>query len=641
MGEQIRTSNFSDIDALMISPDSSDRRRAALMLADSGGDDAIDKLMVLLQDENGGVKDAAQNALTFIGGRIAVEKIVPLLKMSDPGIRNAAIDILRKIGEEGLEILNGMCNHENDNVRLFVIDILGTIGNLESLDVLIAGLKDPNPNVRNAAVVSLGMLGDRRAFEPLKAVINDEEWIRFSVIETLSQMPHEGVPDFLLSELARWSSDDLTTAAILEALGKLKPKKCVDPLIKLLEVTDEYIEISIVHTLLKILTPDEIATLPDSNTHIIKTILNRHLTDAPDEMLTDMLMVLSRIGDQESVRAMIGLARVIDPDARAEHWSAITDALSSRNDTATMIKLLDRDDKFKILASNVLARIGNEEASREIVQRIFSCSVYVKRAMTDALASIGGKSLRDTFLLLMKDTDGHVVSSSLRALGGFANPEDIPKIEPFLDHGYPDVRESALASIVRIDTRLAEKLFTRLIEDQEPSRRITGLIGLLRTKSSSLGEAAYRLLGSEERETRAAALKVIRDEYLPIDTKILETLLCDEYEQIRYMAIDIVGCKRIHELRAYLEQAIGGEDIWAASHSIEALSTFRDDRAKVTLTALLSGASDFLKISAARALGQWNDGSLSEALEHYLDDPNPDVAMAVADALDKLQGVSI
>jgi HEAT repeat protein len=640
MGEQMEANNFSEIVVLMNSPESSDRRMAASMLADTGGDAAIEKLLVLLQDENSGVRDAAQNTLTFIGGRTAVEKIVPLLKMTDLRIRNASIDILRKIGEEGLDILKALVQHENDNVRLFVLDILGTIGNPESLDVLVAGLKDPNPNVRNAAVVSLGMLGDERAFEPLKTMIDDEEWIRFSAIEALSQIPHEGAADFLMTELTRWSGDDLTVAAILETLGKLKYKQCVGPLIELIETTNEYIETSIVQTLLKLLSPDEIASLHVCDTHIIKSILDRHLTDAGDELLTNMLMVLSRIGDQKSIRAMIDLARTTDPDAQIEQWSAITDALSTLGDTTSMIELLDMDDKLKILASNVLAHIGNQAGAREIARRIFSCQGYVKRAMTYALASIGGTSLRETFLRLMKDTDGHVISSSLHALGTFANPEDIAEIEPFLDHPYPDVREVAFESVIRIGTKQAEELFARMIDDQEPSRRITGLRGLSRMKSSHLGEAAHRLLKGENREARATAVRVIRDESLPLGMDMIEVLLCDDYEQIRYMAIDIVGMRRIHELRPYLEHAITGEDIWAASHAIEGLSKFRDEQAKERLTALLTGSSDFLRLSAAKALGQWGDEALSEALEPLLDHPNPDVARAVADALDRLQGVS-
>ncbi len=84
--------------------------------------------------------------------------------------------------------------------------------------------------------------------------------------------------------------------------------------------------------------------------------------------------------------------------------------------------MLDDDDNLRIVAARVLGRIGGRDGSRLICDRISSAQVHVKRAMTDALASIGGAELRDTFRDLLKDGDGHVVSSSLRAWGRSVSP---------------------------------------------------------------------------------------------------------------------------------------------------------------------------------------------------------------------------
>lgn len=631
------TKDFAEIDALMRSPDSSDRRSAASLLAEVGGDAAIDRLLVLLKDANNGVREAVLGNLTFLGGRKTVEKIAPLLKETDPGIRNAAIDILRKIGDEGLDILEDLARREKD-VRLFVLDILGTIGNPDSLEVLTEGLRDQDPNVRNAAVISLGMLGDERAFPHLKVMMDDEEWIRFSAIDALAQMPGEQTVDFLMNQLERMPSDDLTVSAILENLGRLKPRKCVPALVERLKHSSAYMENAIVQTLMEILSPDEIRDFSASDTHVIKSILDRHIAKTEGEMLTRMLMVLSRIGDRKSISAMIEMARDTDPDTQTDQWSAITEALTRIHDTAPMVELLDMGDKLRILAANVLAKIGGEAGAREITSRIFSCQGYVKRALTDALAAIGDPSTRETFLKLIHEGDGHVISSSLRALGTYANPEDIREIEPFLAHRYPDVRESALNGIVRIGTDQAEELFVRMTEDPDPSRCIIGLSGLSRMKGSRLQPSAHRLLKNDDPGVRTAAVEVIRDEDLPIAIDTLTELLHDEHEQIRYMAMDIVGMKRIQDLRPHLENAVSDRDMWAASHAIEGMSAFCDERAKAKLLKLLKHGSDFLRISSAKALGRWGDESLAQELEPHLDDPNPDVARAVAEAIDSLQG---
>jgi HEAT repeat protein len=121
---------------------------------------------------------------------------------------------------------------------------------------------------------------------------------------------------------------------------------------------------------------------------------------------------------------------------------------------------------------------------------------------------------------------------------------------------------------------------------------------------------------------------------------MLNSLLADTHEQIRYTALDIIGMKKVEGLKENLHAAIDSDDMWAASHAIEALGSFKDDSAKAKLLDLLTCGSDFLKISAIKTIAGWEDEALAIQLEEYIDDPNPDVARAIVDAIDRLQGVS-
>jgi HEAT repeat protein len=98
--------------------------------------------------------------------------------------------------------------------------------------------------------------------------------------------------------------------------------------------------------------------------------------------------------------------------------------------------------------------------------------------------------------------------------------------------------------------------------------------------------------------------------------------------------------RRITGLRTFLEEAIDSDDMWTSCHAIEALGKFRDEDAKSRLLSVLKKGPDFLRISAVKALGEWEDRSLAAELEVYLDDENLDVARAAAEAVDRLQGVS-
>jgi HEAT repeat protein len=628
------------LDDMISSEDPSLRREAASMLAEIGGDESLDRLERLLRDRNSGVRDAAQNSIIILGGRTAISKMLPLLTIEDPGIRNAAIDILRKIGIDGTDILHDVAKDSNDNIRLFVLDILGSIGSHESLGTLIEGLYDANPNVRNAAVISLGELGSEESFEHLKKLINDEEWIRFSVIEALARISHEGVVPFLLEELVRRSNDEITMCAILETLGKIGSPDSVRPLIGMLEKADDYVEVSITQTLLKIMTPEDVESLVESDKKLIKNILEDHLQDADDEFLHDMLHTLSSIGDAGSAESIIGLASKVDPDSEPDKWEDVKEAIMRLCDAPLMVKFLDGEERIQMLAADILRRIGGAKEALEISKRIFAAQGYVKRAMTDALADIGGPDARKTLLGLIHDDDGHVVTSSLRALGENGNPSDIDEIMGFLKHPYPDVSGVALEAIAMIGTEKAAACFLDLCRDEDPKVRIAGLAGLEKTASANLPQIATYMLKDLDWEVRMASARVIKEEGVPIENDGLLVLLNDEHDEIRHLAIDIVGARKITPLRSFIEEAITAGEMWTSCHAIEALGQFKDDEARATLLAILKSSPDFLRISAVKALGGWEDESLVNELEVYMDDDNLDVARAVAEAVDKLQGVS-
>ena len=634
----MKFTDMTGIDGMISSEDPSRRRKAATLLAEAGGDAALDRLELLLRDGNSGVRDAAQSAIVLLGSRAAVEKMLPLLSDEDPSVRNTAIDILRKIGIDGVDLLHAHAKDADDNVRMFILDILGTIGIHESVDILIEGLYDVNPNVRNAAVISLGELGDPRAFDHLKQLINDEEWIRFSVIESLARIPHEQAVDFLLDELKRWSNDGITVCAILETLAAIGSREAVRPLMDILEGSDQYVRFAAVRTLLAIMSGDDIAALDPESLQLVRNVLESYLPEAEGEHLYRVLEVLGRIGDEESSMRIVGLSGGVERDIETDKWDAIRSALESLGNVGLMVTLLDADEKSAILGAEVLGSIGGEREAREIAARISTRNGYGKRVMADALARIGGKGLRQTMLRLIGDEDGHVVGSALKALGEIGCPDDIGEIRKFLQHPYPDVRSSALETIARIGSEKAEECFTELAGDADPNVRIMALEGLLRMRSSRLGHVSSYLLKDPSWEVRTAAVNIIRDAGLPLEDDLLVALLNDERDEIRRPAIDIVGMRRVQNLRSFLVDAIDSEEMWTAFHAVEALGRFRDDDAKTRLLSILERGPDFLRISAAKALGEWEDEALAAELEVYLDDENIDVARAAAEAIDSLHG---
>ena len=631
--------DLTAIDRMLFSEDPAERREAATRVADLEAPQAFDRLERLLRDPNSAVKDAALNTILMLGSREAVQRMASLLEEEDPGVRNAAIDILRRIGDEGLDILNALTLAPSDNVRLFVVDILGSIGNRDSVACLIESLHDANPNVRNAAVVSLGLIGDERAFEHLTRMINDEEWIRFAVIEALARIPHAGALSFLMNELERRADDEVTVCAILETLGQLRSPSIVPYLMRMIDGAGEYVQLSIVQTVMEVLSFDEIAALEESDRKAIVLILERNLPEADETRGGKALELLARIGDEQSGACIVNLARITDPIAQGERWDEIREALASLGHRRSMVALLDEgDDKLRILGAEVLGHIGTAQEARAIAARIPDSQGHVRRAFTLSLSHLCDPGTRDTLLQLMHDADGHVASYAIAALGGMGEPDAIDAIEPFLAHRYGDVRHAALEAIASLGTKRAEDTFRRLLAETDEQLRILGVNGLQRIGSPLLEQVVKGLFRDASPEVRLSAVRVAWERRMDLELDCLEALLEDAREEIRHLATDIVGLKRIEALRPHLLEALSGGDMWLASHAIEALGHFRDETARDQLLSILKHGPDFLRIVAAKTLGTWDDPALAEEIEIHLEDENLDVARAVSQAVDRLRG---
>ncbi len=629
---------LSTIDKLAASDDPAERRQAAALLADVGGDDALDRLEQLVQDRNEAVREVAQDSIIILGGHEAVKRIAPLVGSPDAGIRNTAIEILRRIGEDGLDILHTLAHSPDDRLRLFIVDVLGSIGNHDSLETLIECLFDENANVRNQTVISLGTIGNAKAFEHLKALINDEEWIRFSVIEALAKIAHPEAVDFLLSELKRWSNDEITLSAILETLSTIPSEKVIRPLLDMIPEATPYIRLAIVSTILKVIP--SITALSAADTACLKGIIEEHLRDADDEVLKHMLTALATIGDHASTQKIIELSQEIDPDTRPDLWEDIQGTLSAIGDKPALLSLLDAgEERLKMLGAQILGRIGGDEEARAISARIPVSQGYVKRAYVEALYTIGSPESRETFKSLIHDKDGHVACYAIRAVGSMGNPDDIDDLKILLAHPYTDVRDVTLEAIARIGSAKAQGAFLSLLHHADPQMRIMGLMGLARLNAPMLADSVLKLLDDGTVEVRLRAIQTAKDAGLPLSLDKLKALLDDESHDIRFVVLDIIGQQRLMELRPIIDDAVESDDMWIAYHAIEALGHFHDDDAKGRLLTVLAGNQDFLRIAAVKTLGGWGDESLADELEIYIDDKNLDVARGVSQAIDKLKGL--
>ncbi|MBI5599080.1 MAG: HEAT repeat domain-containing protein, partial [Deltaproteobacteria bacterium] len=221
---------MTDIDAaiaMLSSVDTALRHEAIEAIGETGERRGIGPLVALLRDCDLGTRDAAVNTLISIGGAEVADAVLPLLyEEDDAALRNMAVEILERLGGFGVSAVIPLLSEKDEDVLKFAIDTIGRCvlssappdvnGAAASLTRLCG---HPNPNIRASTAITLAKL---RAFSSVQSLIemlkDDDEWVRFSVLEALGSIGSPDIIDRLLSAVER---DDMSRLAAIDALSNL------------------------------------------------------------------------------------------------------------------------------------------------------------------------------------------------------------------------------------------------------------------------------------------------------------------------------------------------------------------------------------------------------------------------------------
>lgn len=112
-------------------------------------------------------------------GNYNLEMLAQKLNDPDPFVRVEAVQVLGEIqNQQSLNLVFGCLADENLYVRAYAAEALGKIGQID-IDItllrLFSNLDDPSSYVRAMMVVALAELQDKRAVNPIKKLLQDED----------------------------------------------------------------------------------------------------------------------------------------------------------------------------------------------------------------------------------------------------------------------------------------------------------------------------------------------------------------------------------------------------------------------------------------------------------------------------------
>lgn len=579
----------------------SKRRKAAEGLSNADTR-AVYPLIIALRDSNAGVQDAAMRSLISIGGETTAYMVLPLLR-EDSFLRNTAMIILKDIGHETVPLLRHLLKDKDDDVRKFAIDLLIEINHCDYLEDLTVILNDDhNANVRASAAKALGIFNYKNAVPQLIKALNDEEWVCFSALESLSLIKNESTVE-PISQLLTRDSETLRFAAI-ETLGKMGYKSAEKYLLDHLTITYGFEKMATIKSLIQIgQTP--------TGSGVADVLIDMFINSEWEDKLI-ALKGLVELQEHKAIPTILDITGSLDtsvPD-ESDMLEAVKELLMGLDCTKSLIKTLnDPNAKYraKTLAINIIES-QNCTAAIPYLIKVFEHDLRdVKRASIDTLKDMNGEGLNKFFAEALEDSDGHVRKFAAVALGRIGDKSVFVPLLRLLDKEiYADVKEEIVKAMLTIDT---EKVISSLDNFDSYIKEIVGkysrdinvLLTLLEDSNLNVRLSALISLGMVDDERAYQSLiDALKDENADVRKTALLTL-------------GELGCSP-NEILPMLKDS----DIWVRIYAIKALGNSMEPDALEFITPMLNLNEVPIVLSAIDAISKiasYNDIDVSNILK--------------------------
>lgn len=191
------------------------RMYAAYALGEIREPQSVDALQQALDDPEWCARDQVLWALGQIDGDQIAGPVVAALKTPDADVDGLAWLIRQLEDAAVVPHLAALLQHENEEVRMRAVTVLGQLDGGAATDALVGALEDEQPAIRRNAVAALVRIGGDRALEPLKALAKREEdpSVREAARQAVVELwRHEAL-------VAHWSFDDGDRAVAHDVSG--------------------------------------------------------------------------------------------------------------------------------------------------------------------------------------------------------------------------------------------------------------------------------------------------------------------------------------------------------------------------------------------------------------------------------------
>ena len=589
------------------SPDEETRRLAVVGLTGYPLDEVKDALFTAMGDASWRVRKESVDAVLAetVSTEIMEDLVSMLAAHENAGLRNSAVEALEKLGTLAVPTLSlHVCDNDHD-VRKFVIDILGSIGDSNAVPLLIQALDDPDPNVSAAAAENLGKIGDSRAVSPLvQALSKTDIWLRYTILEALSRIG-KTVPIEVIAPLA---GENLLKKAVFDCLGATGGAGAVPMLIEGLKEKVRNAREAAAHALIKV--------RERLSSGLAASSVDARLRELGGTPFVDGLLASLETSDRSLKEALVMILGLI-------------------GDERSTVSLLRgcRDDRLRRICMLAFENMG--EAGARTLLHVFPSVDYEERCF---IASICGElGYRGCVSILHEgliDKNPMLRRVCAVAAGKIGLTALIGDLVPLLDDE-PEVSEGAIEALSRLAEMDGEAVLRIAVElagaKTSGKRRFAAIL------YSALNDAEKLslLIKDEDATVRKTAVNSLAELKSPAAVPHLVMALADEDAEVRIAAAGALGAIGGDDVLDPLLLALNDEVPWVKCAVLKSLGKLKNDKAVPAIVETFEHGEGMVVMSALEAVAEIGGERVTGLARKGLDNRDEDVVKASIEILSR------
>lgn len=594
------------------SPDVDERRSAVLRLKGGGAlgqEEVIALLLEAMRDGSWRVRKTAQEILleeypidSYIKG------LLGLLYVEDnAGARNAAIETLTVLNKKSTPYLIEAFETPNNDVRKFIIDVLGQFRDKRAMALMVKALKDEDENVMASAIEHLGTIGDPSVMDAIVEILQSEEiWTAYPAADALGRIGDKKALPALIKALERKPLRE----PVLKAIGNIADPGSLDHIVSFLQ--------------------DKSGSVQEEALKAMEMLYHKGVQE---RLITDELKKAFGAG---SVDIMVRHAWSSKPEVRV---SAIL-MLGLLKDESALVPLLELslEEEFAGDVKRALTFIGREKPEA-LVPLFDKQDPYLKRFVCEVAEDVASVVFRDKLKGFLKDEDGHVRAVAARGLANIGKEMDIALLKEMMADNYADVQDSSVAALAKYGDALDIEEFMAMLKDGNPVLR-TGAANLLgKLKALQAVPALGFALKDGNVNVRRAVVGALSNIGTADSVKHLSLALTDEDTDVRSSAALSLGMVGEEGAIVPLCLLLNDPDDMVKVAAIKSLGMLRMPETVGALIKKLSDENGFVVTTAIGSLGRLGGPEAHDALAAMLGSADGEIARTAIKAISGFEGV--